>query len=452
MSAIPGFEGDPDLIDPDVEDLDDSFDAIIRKIPQSLIAAGDDIFLDPALSLDPLTPLREIRDRCGYIVQGENGVFGGLQLPNNFGIDLSTPHFAILGIEEQDTISKDDDTFVNKNAYGVLGDIQGMAYGETVGTIPTVEDGQVHDELRTLYDTFLNQRAMAKRSERLIKPIGEWLIDRMVAMLKRGEDVCLCRDLAIPLTYKATSAMLGVPQERLNEFVVLGDKLFSAGLRPEEGQKAGDELFSFFLSEVEKRKTDPKKDIVTYLATAKRDGRRVLSDEEAAITSRFILPAGIETTWRGLALLLLTLMSHRDQYEDVCQDPSLVRRAVEEGLRFAPSGFVTPRLATEDMELGGVPIPKGGHITVYQGITNRDPRRWENPDVFDIHRKFKSHRTFNSGVHSCPGQHLARLEMAACLELFVERLPNLQLAVDPAEIEVRGLQVRSPLRVPVRLT
>ena len=451
-AAAHSFGGDPGLINPDVEGLDGSFDQVIQEIPQSLIRAADDWALDPALSADPYPLLKGVRDRCGYVVRGENGVFGGVRLANNWGIDLaSTPHFIVLGVEEQDAIVKDTEHFRNEDAYGALGAAQEVAHGETVGTIPTVNDGEPHDFLRDFYDTFLSVNTMAIRSRRLIGPICEWLIERMVARLKRGEAVCLVRDMALPLTYKAMSTMLGVAQDQLPTFVALGEKLFSAGVNVEEGAKAGDELFDFFFSEVEKRKREPGKDALTYFVTATTDDGRVLSDAEAANTARFILPAGIETTWRGLALMLLQILAHREQYDDVCQDPKLARRAVEEGLRYAPSGFVTPRLASADMVVAGYEIPKGGHLTILQGITNRDPRRWENPEVFDIHRKFKSNRTFNTGVHSCAGQHLARLEMMTCLQLFAEHLPNLHLAIDPEQVEIRGFQVRTPLHLPVCL-
>jgi cytochrome P450 len=246
--------------------------------------------------------------------------------------------------------------------------------------------------------------------------------------------------------------MLGVPQNRLQEFVHLGDLLFSAPHYPEEALRGANQMYEFFLEQVRLRKTDPKKDLVTYLLSVRRDGERAMTDEAIAVTARFILPGGIDTTWRGLSLMLMSLLSHEEQYREVCAEPKLfVRKAVEEGLRYSPSGFVTPRIATADREVGGVEIPAGSHITHFQGVANRDPRRWENPDRFDIHRKFKTHRTFNSGIHSCAGQHLARLEMVTCLELLAERMPNLRLGLPIEQLEVRGLMVRSPTAIPVKL-
>ncbi len=451
MHAKNKFDADPSLIDPDIRGLDATFDRVISDIPDALIRAPDDFALEPEWSADPLGKLKDIRDRCGYVVKQEEGKFGGVTVPNNFGVAESIPQVIVLGAEEQDLINKDVENFQNEGAYGMLGAAQGVAHGERKGTIPTIEDGDAHDFLRDFYDTFLNQNTMALRSKRLIRPVGEWLFDRMELRFKRGEDVCLVRDLALPLTYKAMSTMLGVPQDQLPKFVELGEKLFSAGVNPDQGAQAGDQLYDFFLNEVQKRKSDPKSDVITYLVQAKHHEDRVLNDEEAAISARFILPAGIETTWRGLSLMLFSLLAHPDQYDDVCQDPKLARRAVEEGLRYAPSGFVVPRLASKDIEIAGCGIPAGAHITTFQGVCNRDPRRWENPDVFDIHRKFLMSRTFNVGIHACAGQHLARLEMLTCLEMLVERLPNIKLAVEPEEVQIRGLSVRSPLHVPLRL-
>lgn len=117
------------------------------------------------------------------------------------------------------------------------------------------------------------------------------------------------------------STMLGVPQDQLPKFLALGEKVLSAGINVEVGTKAADELYDFFYAEVDKRKRDPTNDAVTYFVTAQKDNERFMTVEEAAASARFVLPAGIETTWRGLALMLLSILSHRDQCDDVCQKP-----------------------------------------------------------------------------------------------------------------------------------
>lgn len=444
---------DETCLDPDLDGLDNDFDQVIRNIPDSIVRAADDYILPAEFSADPLTPLKNLRDEQGYLIQGMNGSFGDVQLPNSFGIDYSKPHFCVLGVAEADQIVMDEENFHNKGAYGELGAAQGMAHGERKGTIPTIENGQVHDELRFIYDTVLNHKTMGQRSENLISPICNWLIERLIAKLEKGEETCLCRDLALPLTYKAMTTMLGIGTERMPEFIDLGDKVFSAAIHPEEGQKAADKLYDFWLAEVKAHEFNPRKDLLSYLLKVEREGQPALTDEEIAITARFVLTGGIDTTWRGLSLVLLSLLSHPDQYQAVCEDPKkLIRPAVEEGIRYSPSGFVLPRLAASDMLVGDTEIPAGAHLTIMQGVANRDPRRWENPDEFNIFRRFRTNRTFSGGKHACVGQHLARLEMHTVLSLFCEQLPNLRLAVPPEEVDVRGVQIRAPLRVPVRLT
>ncbi len=444
---------DPECLSPEITGLDEGFDEVIANIPDAIVRAGDDYVMAPDFSADPLTPLLALRDEQGYLLQGEGGKYGQLDLVNTFGLDqASVPHFIVMGCEEGDEILKQDQDFRNAGAYGLQGAAQGVAHGEKKGTIPAMEDDEPHDELRALYDTILNHKTMGERSVRLIRPICIWLIERLVSRLEQGKEVCLCRDVAIPLTYKAMTTLLGVGTSQLPEFLEMGEKLFSAGIDPEGGARSADRLYDFWMAEVEKHHFDPKKDLITYLINAERDGERALSDEEVAVAARFILVGGIDTTWRGLSLMLLSVLSHPDQYRDVCADPQkLARKAVEEALRYSPSGFVLPRLAGRDMEVSGIHIPAGAHLTMLQGVMNRDSRRWDNPDSFDIHRKFKPNRTFGLGTHACAGQHLARLEMVTVLQLFCEHLPDIKLAVAPEEVDVRGFGIRAPLRLPVTM-
>jgi cytochrome P450 len=434
---------DVDVIKARPKELDDSFAGLIEALPEGLVSAADDPFMDDALSRDPYTPLLELRSRCGHVVAGDNGLYGGtVRIPNSFARDLTEPHYVILGVEELDAISLNPGAFINDGAYG--------SHAATLGRIPTLTDGQEHTELRTAYNQALNHRAMAERAETLVKPIVHYLLDRMEAKFARGEAVDIPRDLALPLTYKAMSTMIGVPQSRFTDFVRLGELLFTAPMRPKEGAQASEDLLNFYLEEAAKRKIEPQADMITWLQDADFKGRR-FTPVEVAQHARFLLPAGIETTWRQLALLFVAMLSHPEQYAEVVADPSLVPGALEETMRYFPSGFIIPRLCARTTTVGGVEIPAGATITMLEGIANRDPRRWENPEVFDIHRPLKTHRNFNIGVHNCAGQHLARLEMDTVLRGVTERFPTLKLACDPADLEIRGFQVRTPMRVPVAL-
>jgi cytochrome P450 len=247
------------------------------------------------------------------------------------------------------------------------------------------------------------------------------------------------------------STMIGVPQDRFAEFVRLGETLFTAPLQPDKGIEASADLLEFYRAEAEKRKISPQPDMLSWLLQAEAGGRR-FTDVEAAEHARFLLPAGVETTWRQLGLMFVALLSNPEQYRLVAADPDLVTPAVEEVFRFYPSGFVIPRLAEQDFIVGGVEIPAGASLLMLEGIANRDPRRWQNPNGFDVRRPFRQHRNFNIGVHACAGQHLARLELVTVLREMARRFPDLTLACAPSDLEVRGFQVRTPMRVPVKLS
>jgi len=431
-----------DVVQARPRQLDDSFADLIAAIPEGLVQAPDDFALDPELSRDPYTPLLELRDREGFVVEGKDGVFGGVALPNVFGHDRTNPHFIIMGVEELERVSMSPKAFVNSGAYG--------SHVDTLGRIPTLTDGAEHTLLRGAYNQVLNHRAMQARADTLIGPINAYLLDRLDGKFRRGEAVDIPRDLALPLTYKAMSTMIGVPQDRFAEFVKLGETLFTAPLQPDKGVKASEDLLEFYRAEAEKRKVSPQPDMLSWLLQAEAGGRR-FTDLEAAEHARFLLPAGVETTWRQLALMFVALMSNPDQYRLVVEDPDLVGPTVEEVFRFYPSGFVIPRLAEQTVTIGGVEIAAGSSLIMLEGIANRDPRRWESPDTFDVRRPFYQNRNFNIGVHACAGQHLARLELETVLRETVRRFPDLTLACPPADLEVRGFQVRTPMRVPVTL-
>src|SRR5262249_57867689 len=114
---------------------------------------------------------------------------------------------------------------------------------------------------------------------------------------------------------------------------------------------------------------------------------RGLPEGEFFAFPRLLLPAGAETTYRSSSNLFFGLLTHPDQLDAVRRDRSLVRRAIEEGLRWEPPLTGIARTATRDVELGGVPIPAGAVVSVALGAANRDPARYPDPDRFDVCRE-----------------------------------------------------------------
>jgi cytochrome P450 len=173
------------------------------------------------------------------------------------------------------------------------------------------------------------------------------------------------------------------------------------------------------------------------------------SEEEAHRLVRSLLTAGLDTTVYGLGNALFSFATHPDAWNLLRADPGLARSAFEETLRFESSVQTFFRTTTCETEFGGVRLPNGAKILLFLGAANRDPRRWEQPDRFDITRKASGHVAFGYGIHSCVGQMFARLEGEIVLRAFAERAARIELAAEPVRRlnnTLRGL-ASLPLRV-----
>ena len=161
-----------------------------------------------------------------------------------------------------------------------------------------------------------------------------------------------------------------------------------------------------------------------------------------------MLPAGLETTYRSSGNLLYLLLTHPDQFRAVQEDHELIAPAIEEGLRFETPLTTVQRYATEDTEVEGVALPTGAVIDVCIGSANRDERRWERSEEFDISEKRVPHLSFAAGEHTCMGLHLARMETRVALECLLTRLTNIKLITDDNP-HIWGQPFRSPTAIPV---
>jgi cytochrome P450 len=149
-----------------------------------------------------------------------------------------------------------------------------------------------------------------------------------------------------------------------------------------------------------------------------------------------------------LTNLLYALLTHPEQFDALRRDPSLIPRAVEEGLRWEPPLLYFGRVATTDTEIEGHPVAAGTTVNVCVHSANRDPDRWDNPDEFDIFRPQHGHLAFGQGNHICLGIHFARMELRVALELIIEKLPNLRLDPDAHDVHIDGLISRTAVNLP----
>jgi nitric oxide reductase len=146
--------------------------------------------------------------------------------------------------------------------------------------------------------------------------------------------------------------------------------------------------------------------------------------------SFLLLVAGNATTANMIVLGTLTLLQHPDQLAELRQNPSLIKGAVEEMLRYiTASQFATRRVAIEDVEISGTTIKKGEGVWALNASANDDETVFPDPTRFDIHRQPNPHLAFGDGIHVCVAKHLARAELEIALGTLIRRLPNLQLAI-----------------------
>lgn len=173
------------------------------------------------------------------------------------------------------------------------------------------------------------------------------------------------------------------------------------------------------------------------------------TEEEAEQLVRSFVSAGVDTTVNAIGSLILALARAPDQWQLLRANPSLAKRAVEESLRLdsAVQGFF--RTTTREVEVSGTWLPEGAKVYLFLGVANRDPRRWDDPDKFEVMRNCSGHVAFGFGIHQCLGQMVARLEAAVILDALLRQVSEIRLTADP----VPGLNnaVRGFHSLPVEL-
>jgi cytochrome P450 len=162
--------------------------------------------------------------------------------------------------------------------------------------------------------------------------------------------------------------------------------------------------------------------------------RRTLTRQEILTYVSVVAGAGNETTARLIGWLGSVLAHHSDQRAELVADPGLIPNAIEETLRFEPTGHATARYVTTDTDCYGTTVPAGSAMMLLVASANRDEERWPDPDRFDIHRRMANLRTFGFGTHYCLGASLARLEAKVALEEFLRRFPRWEVDRDVAAL------------------
>jgi fatty acid omega-hydroxylase len=267
-------------------------------------------------------------------------------------------------------------------------------------------------------------------------------------------------EFAYPLPVAVICKVLGVPLADEPKFHGwIGDMLAGADLGAEEstpeqealrekGKQSRVELMQYLVGLIERCATEPADGLISKLVHDDGpDGR--MTPSEIASNSALLLIAGHDSTVNLITHCILTCLRHPGSIDLLRRQPELVPRAIEEVLRLQSSvQFFPSRCALADIEIAGTIIPKGAPIFLLYAAGNRDPRQFPNPNEFDPARKDNQHLGWGSGIHTCFGGALARLEVNTAFEAFLHRVENPRLVVDPPPYR-RSQVFRCPLHLPV---
>jgi cytochrome P450 len=367
----------------------------------------------------------------------EAGVFAGTVMDYSKTPESLLPkqEYSAMSFDAVNTVFRDGRVFSSK------------PYDKTIGLFmgPTIlaMEGKKHREHRNLVSAAFKSKALARWEPTIVRPICNALIDEFIETGRAD----LIRNFTFEFPTRVIAKLLGLPADDLPMFRKRAVQLISYHVNYEGAFEASAALKDYFLEQIEQRKSTPTEDIIGDLVTAQIDGEK-LTDEAIYSFLRLLLPAGLETTYRSSGNLLYLLLTHPEQFAAVQADRELLAPAIEEGLRYETPLTVVQRFTTEDTEVEGVKIPARSVIGVCIGSANRDERRWERSEEFDIFRKHVPHISFAAGEHTCLGLHLARLETRVAMECLLNRLTNVTLLTDD-DPHIHGQPFRSPNALPV---
>jgi cytochrome P450 len=263
-------------------------------------------------------------------------------------------------------------------------------------------------------------------------------------------------DLGAQMPMRTIGLLLGIPEadlEEVRDSVNRGLRL-EDGTMPDMDAKFGDgaPIGDGFAEYIEWRATNPSDDLMTDLLQAEfedQDGEtRRLTREEVLNYVNLLAAAGNETTTRLIGWTGKVLADFPGQRRMILEQRDLVPKAIEELLRFESPSPVQARYVATDVELHGRTVPAGSAILALTASGNRDERKFENADQYDVHRKIDHHLAFGYGIHFCLGAALARLEGQVALDEVLQRFPTWEVDWDKA-VQTRTSTVRGWDSLPV---
>jgi cytochrome P450 len=397
----------------------------------------------------------EFKERAfkAYAAMREKGPVAGVTLPTG------GPIWFVTRYAEAMALLKDDERFVNDPSNALTEEEYALLFQQATEHL-TDEQQQMaaqtdeilrrhllgvdppdHSRLRRLVAIPFTPKYIEGLRPR-VQAIADTLLDAVQARADetRRREMELIGDFAYPLPLTVISEMLGIPLADRDKFREWSQAAVSFTpddrANPEVTAKLI-EFIAYLRRLVAEKRSNPGDDLLSGLVLAEAEGDK-LSENELLSMIFLLIVAGHETTVNLIGNGMLALFENPEQRARLQEDPNLLKTAIEEMLRYyGPVEMSLTRWVRQDTELGGQRLRRGEQIMALLASANHDGEQFPNPEVFDISREPNRHAAFGTGIHSCLGATLARLEGQIAFATLLSRLPDLALAIPRDEVRWR---------------
>jgi cytochrome P450 len=348
------------------------------------------------LGADPKPAYRMLRDRCPVLHTGAAG-----------GAVISRYEDVLWALRHPEIFSSD---------------AEAVAIGQERPLIPLQIDPPEHVKYRKLLDPVFSRKCM-QALEPQVRELAAELAGRIAARAA----CCFHRDFAEPLPSTVFLRLLGLPLERLPEFLEIKDGIIRPDAQGMPAQQqlrnaAGQRIYALFEEALDARLRAPREDLLSWMLGEQVDGER-LTREQILDICFLLLIAGLDTVTASLDCFIAYLAQHPKRRRMVVEQPALLDGALEELLRSETPVVGVPRVLRQDVTVAGVQLQAGQKVTLLLGAADTDERAFENADSVDFERRPNRHVAFGGGPHRCLGSHLARMELRVALEEFHRQVP-----------------------------
>ncbi|GAA1027996.1 MULTISPECIES: cytochrome P450 [Amycolatopsis] len=295
-------------------------------------------------------------------------------------------------------------------------------------------DPPAHTRIRQIVASAFTPRRTEQLRPRAVE-LADDLIDTLLAGPRPAD---LVEGFTRPLPVVVISEMFGLPTDDRAYFAELAEAVTTTTrLTPEQIGEYLQQLWDYLAGVIAQRRKEPQDDALTALVQASDSDQ--MTEHEIAQIAAGQLAASYETTANELASFFFALLHNPEQMDHLWMNPSMIKRAVEELLRFCPmsSASLFARYATEDVVIGGTLIRAGEQVLASLIAANKDETVYQDPGSLNLNVERKPHLAFGSGVHRCLGTGIARMVLQVGLSTIVRRMPGLRLAIPESELEWR---------------